>query len=116
MIAPITEVKFSLGTFKATHEMRVLMDKVLDSGRLSYGPLCREFETRFAQMHQCAYGILSNSGTSSLHVALQALKEMYGWQDGDEVLVPSLTFVATINVVYHCRLKPILVDVDSYYG
>lgn len=116
MIAPITGIKFSLGTFTATHEMRVLMDKVLDSGRLSYGPLCREFETRFAQMHSCAYGILSNSGTSSLQVSLQALKEIHGWKDGDEVLVPALTFVATVNVVYHCNLRPVLVDVDSYYA
>lgn len=116
MIAPITEIKYSLGTFNTTHAMRTLIDKVLDSGRLSYGPLCREFETRFANMHSCAYGILSNSGTSSLQVTLQALKEIHGWKDGDEVLVPSITFVATINVVYHCNLKPILVDVDSYFA
>lgn len=115
MIAPIAETKFSLGTFKATPAMRNLIDTVLDSGRLSYGPLCRQFEERFAQMHQCAYGVLSNSGTSSLQVSLQALKEIHGWADGDEVIVPSLTFVATINVVYHCNLRPVLVDVDSYY-
>lgn len=115
MLAPVTEVKFSLGTFKATPQMRALLDKVLDSGRLSYGPLCSEFERRFSQMHATAYGVLSNSGTSSLQVSLQALKEIHGWADGDEVIVPSLTFVATINVVYHARLKPVLVDVDSYY-
>lgn len=116
MIAPTTEIKFSLGTFKATPAMRSLVNKVLDSGRLSYGPLCREFEERFAFMHNCAYGVLSNSGTSSLQVSLQALKEIHGWADGDEVIVPALTFVATINVVYHCNLRPVLVDVDSFYA
>jgi len=116
MLAPIKDVKFSLGTFRATDAMRELIDRVLTTGRLSYGPLCNEFETRFANMHSCAYGVLSNSGTSSLQVALQALKELNGWEDGDEVIVPALTFVATVNVVYHCRLKPILVDVDEYYA
>lgn len=116
MLSPVRKTKFTLGTFTATPAMREMINKVLDSGRLSYGPLCSEFEQRFANLHGCAYGVLSNSGTSSLQVALQALKELHGWADGDEVIVPSLTFVATINVVYHCGLKPILVDIDSYYA
>lgn len=106
---------YSLGTFRATPEMRALVNRVLDSGRLSYGPLCREFESKFAKAHGTDFGVLSNSGTSSLHVALQAMKELYGWADGDEVIVPAITFVATINVVYHCRLTPVLVDVDPTY-
>lgn len=106
---------FTLGTFKATEPMRQLINQVLDTGRLSYGPLSRKFETEFARMHGRAYGVLSNSGTSSLQVALQALKEMYGWADGDEVIVPALTFVATINIVYHCRLTPVLVDIEPDY-
>lgn len=106
---------YTVGTFVATDEMRALVNQVLDSGRLSYGPLSRRFEKEFAHMHGCDYGVLSNSGTSSLHVALQAMKELYGWDDGDEVIVPALTFVATVNVVYHCRLKPVLVDIEPNY-
>lgn len=106
---------YTLGTFRATPEMRALVDQVLESGRLSYGPLCRSFEREFAKAHGAEFGVLSNSGTSSLHVALQAMKELYGWADGDEVLVPAITFVATLNVVYHCRLTPVLVDVDPVY-
>lgn len=104
--------KVTLGTFRATPRMRELVNQVLDSGRLSYGPLSGEFESRFALQHESKYAILSNSGTSALQVALQAMKELYGWEDGDEVLVPALTFVATVNVVLHCRMKPILVDVN----
>lgn len=108
---------FTLGTFRATDKMKALVSQVLDSGRLSYGPLSRKFETDFAFFHDSGYGVLSNSGTSSLQVALQALKELHGWKDGDEVIVPALTFVATINVIYHCRLTPVLVDVDlDYYA
>lgn len=106
---------FTVGDFKTTDEMRALVNQALDSGRISYGPLSRQFEKRFSRMHGCDFGVLSNSGTSSLHVALQAMKELYGWQDGDEVIVPALTFVATVNVVYHCRLKPVLVDIEPDY-
>lgn len=107
----------SIGTFEATPEMFRLVNEVLRSNRISYGPMSQEFESRFAAMHGCKYGVLSNSGTSSLLVALQALKEMHGWRDGDEVIVPALTFVATVNVVLQLRLKPVLVDVEQdYYG
>ena len=97
--------------------MRELVDIVLDTGRISYGPMSRELEARFASIHECRHAVLSNSGTSSLQVALQAMKEMHGWEDGDEVIVPSVTFVATINVVLHNKMKPVLVDVEpDYYG
>lgn len=105
----------TLGTFSATPEMRVLVNQVLDTGRLSYGPLSKQFEQEFARVHGSTFGILSNSGTSSLQVALQAMKELYDWADGDEVIIPALTFVATANIVYHCRMTPVLVDVDPLY-
>jgi CDP-6-deoxy-D-xylo-4-hexulose-3-dehydrase len=62
-------------------------------------------------MHGCEYGIFTNSGTSSLLASLQALKELHGWKDGAEVIVPSLTFVASVNAIVHAGLKPVLVDV-----
>ena len=107
----------SVGCFSVTPKMRALVNEVLDSGRISYGPMSQEFEQRFAEIHDCRFAVLSNSGTSSLHVALAALKELHGWQDGDEVLVPAVTFVASVNVILHNRLTPVLVDVDPlYYG
>lgn len=108
--------QIGLGTFEATPEMFILVNRVLRSNRLSYGPVSQEFESRFAQMHGCQYGVLSNSGTSSLLVALQTLKELHGWQDGAEVICPALTFVAGINVVIQCRLKPVLVDIDDCWN
>lgn len=105
----------SVGTFEVNHKMRRLVMDVLDSGRISYGPMSQEFEQRFARIHDCKYAVLSNSGTSSLQVALQALKELNGWNDGDEVIIPSVTFVATLNIILHNRMQPVLVDVDSSY-
>jgi len=104
--------QIGVGTFKVTERMREYVNDVLDNERLSYGQFSRELEREFARIHQCGFAVLSNSGTSSLQVALQALKEIYGWEDGDEVLIPSVTFVATANIVLHCGMKPVLVDVD----
>jgi len=101
-----------VGTFETTELMRRLVNKTLDSGRLSYGPMSREFENKFAKMRKARYAVLSNSGTSALHIALQTLKEVHEWDDGDEVIVPSSTFVATSNIVIHNNMVPVFVDVD----
>ena len=74
-----------------------------------------QFEHEVAALHGCAYGLMLNSGTSALQVALAALKERHGWQDGDEVLVPAVTFVATSNVVLYNGLTPVFCDVEPDY-
>lgn len=111
-IAPARVRHISVGTFSASPRMRDLVNSVLDSGRISYGPLSLVFEQRFAALHGCEYAILSNSGTSALQVALQAMKEIHHWRDGDRVIVPATTFVATANIVLHNRMVPVFVDVD----
>lgn len=106
-----------VGTFTTSPLAKQLVNEVLDSNRLSYGPMTQRFESEFARLHGCRFGIMSNSGTSALQLALQAMKEIHGWKDGDEVLVPAVTFVATANIVLHNRMVPVLVDVDPlYYG
>lgn len=102
-----------VGGYKITAQERKNIEKVMSSGRISYGPFSQQFEDLFAKAHDCRFGTFCNSGTSALHIALAALKEEHGWKDGDEVLVPSVTFVATANIVYHNRMKPVFVDVDS---
>lgn len=88
------------------------VNMVLNSGRLSYGPFLKAFENKFAALHSRRFAISANSGTSALQVAVHALKELDGWQDGDEILVPAMTFIATSNVVIQNRLKPVFVDID----
>lgn len=102
----------TVGDFKAGPRERELVNRVLDSGRLSYGPMSRRFEEEWARLHDSKFAVFCNSGTSALHIAVAALKERYGWADGDEVLVPATTFVATANVVIHNNLTPVFVDVD----
>lgn len=104
-----------LGSFTATNKMVDLVTRVLRSERLSYGEVSSTLEHRFAFRHDCSHGVLSNSGTSSLQVAIQALALLHGWQEGDEVIVPAVTFVASVNAVLHNRLTPVLVDVDPHH-
>lgn len=107
--------EITLGTFRITQKAKEYVNKVLDSNRLSYGPFLKQFECDFAKIHSCKFGLVSNSGTSSLQVALQAMKEIHGWQDGDEVLVPSITFVATSNIIIHNNMVPVFVDIEKDY-
>lgn len=100
------------GTFRATNLMNDYIQDILVSGMISYGKYSKEFEKTFTMLHNSTYGILSNSGTSSLLVALQAMKEVNGWNDGDEVIVPATTFIATPNIVIHAGLTPVFVDVE----
>lgn len=112
-----THPVIGVGTLNLDARARELVNKVLLSNRLSYGPMSRKFESDFARAHDCRFAVFSNSGTSALQIALQALKELHGWEDGDEVIVPSVTFVATSNIVLHNRMKPVFVDVESdLYG
>ena len=105
--------EIGVGGFAVSARARRYVDRVLKSGRLSYGPVHQAFESAFAAEHDSAHAVFCNSGTSALQLALQALKEAHGWSDGDEVIVPSVTFIATSNVVLHNRMTPVFVDVDS---
>ena len=107
--------QIGVGGFRITDRARQLVNEVLDSGRLNAGPMMARFETAIATLHGRRFGLMCNSGTSALQIALAALKEHDGWADGDEVLVPALTFVATSNVVLYNQLTPVFVDVDPRY-
>lgn len=107
--------KISVGCVTIGDEEKRLVKEVLDSGWVSPGPKIREFEQKFANAHDCEFGVMVNSGTDALRIALATLKEAHGWKDGDEVIVPALTFVATVNVILQNNLKPVFVDVDPNY-
>ena len=110
-VPPAPPLKVTVGDLRLGDREKQYLAEVVDSNRLSYGPFTQRFEAMFADLHDCKFAAFCNSGTSALHVALAALKELHGWADGDEVLVPAVTFVATSNVVLHNRLTPVFVDV-----
>ena len=109
------DIQIGVGSCHISERAKQLVAEVLASNRLSAGPKTLEFERLIAEAHGCFYGLMCNSGTSALHIALAAMKEHYGWQDGDEILVPAVTFVATANVVLYNGLKPVFVDVERDY-
>lgn len=109
----IDQKMIGVGCVDITARERELVNRVLDSGLITTGPVTDEFERKFAERHDQKSGLLLNSGTSALHVAIAALKEKYGWEDGSEVIVPALTFIASANVIIQNGLKPVFVDSDA---
>jgi dTDP-4-amino-4,6-dideoxygalactose transaminase len=105
--------QIGVGGFRIHKREKEYLKEVINSNRLSYGPKTQKFETLFANLHECKYGIFTNSGTSALHISLAALKEKYSWKNNDSVIVPSITFIATSNIVLHNNMKPIFVDIDK---
>ena len=83
----------------------------LRSGWVTTGPKVKKFEERFAEYCGVEHAIAVNSCTAALHIALTAL----GIGPGDEVIVPTLTFCSTANVVAHLGARPVIVDIDEHY-
>jgi dTDP-4-amino-4,6-dideoxygalactose transaminase len=88
---------------------KAALSEVIDSGWITMGDRVRAFERAFADMHNVPDAVALNSCTAALHLILEAL----GIGPDDEVLVPSLTFVATVNCVVYTGAKPVFVDIES---
>ena len=82
---------------------------VLRTPRLSIGPRMAEFEDAVAEVAGVPYGVAVSSGTAGLHLCLCAL----GIGEGDEVILPSFTFIAAGNAVLYQRAKPVFVDIEG---
>ncbi len=83
--------------------------KCIDSSYVStYGSFVPEFEEKFAKYLRAKRAVSTQSGTAAIHIALYEL----GIGSGDEVVVPVLTFVATVNPVMYVGATPVFVDVD----
>ncbi len=82
---------------------------IVRSGRLSSGPKVKEFEGAFCDYTGARHAIAVNNGTAALHLILAAL----GVGPGDEVVCPSLTFIATANAVLYQGATPVLCECDG---
>ena len=88
-------------------EQRLVL-QVLDENFPNEGYYSSLFEQKIAKLVGAKYAIAATSGTAAMFLSLKAL----GIADGDEVIVPDMTFIATANAVDMCSATPVLVDID----
>jgi len=90
------------------NELAYVTDCIKSNWISSQGKYVKEFEQRFGELHNGYYPLAVSNGTVALHLALETI----GVGKGDEVIVPDLTFAATINAVLYTGATPVIVDVD----
>jgi len=88
-------------------EVRSVLE-TLRSGWLTTGSKVKRFEEDFSSYIGSSHAVAVNSGTAALHLALDAI----GIREGDEVIVPTMTFTATAEVVLYFKARPVLVDCE----
>ncbi len=94
----------SIGVLEKRYITRALRESFVST----YGPYVGQFEEKFKKSINRGFPVALQSGTAALHLALHEL----GIGPGDEVIVPGLTFIASVNPVLYQGAKPVLVDVD----
>jgi perosamine synthetase len=105
--SPLKTIPIARPSFGVKEEQAVL--EVLRSGWVSQGPRVAEFERRFAEYVGAPHAVAVSSCTTALHLALLAA----GVKPGDEVLCPSLSFIATANAIVYAGATPVFVDIDK---
>jgi dTDP-4-amino-4,6-dideoxygalactose transaminase len=100
---PLFELNFDEAEEKAVLE-------TIKSKWISTGPKTTEFENKFASMLNVKHALALTNCTVALHLAMKLLNI----QDGDEVICPSLTFVATVNAIRYVNAVPVFADIKSY--
>ena len=103
------KMKINLTEMYVDEEIKRVVIRVLESKRYVKGEEAKNFEKEFAKFCGVKYGVTTNSGTSALHVAMLAA----GLTAGDEVIVPSHTFIATVSPLIHIGLKPVFAEIDE---
>ena len=80
---------------------------ILKSKKFTQGHKVDEFEDKFSKWNNSKFSLFVNSGSSADFLIVNTAKELFGWKDGDEIIVPSLTWPTQISSVTQNGLKPI---------
>ena len=109
MSEAINRWQVPLADVTLSHEEIEAVTAVLKSGWLSMGPKTEEFEHRFAEFLGVKHAFAVANGTAALHLACESV----GLKEGDEVLCPALTFVATANAILYTGARPVFIDING---
>ncbi len=102
-------MKINMAEMYVDDEIKNAAIKVLESKRYVKGEQAKKFENEFSKFVGTKYAIATNSGTSALHVLMLSI----GIKRGDEVIVPSHTFIATVSPLIHIGAKPVFAEIDE---
>lgn len=100
------------GPYWDNKELESIFKSFLEGKWLASGEEVRKFETKFSKKFNKKYSLMVNSGSSANLIMLAALKQRFGWQDGDEIIVSCVGFPTTIAPIVQVGLKPVFVDID----
>lgn len=92
-------------------EAKAAYDTIL-SGWITQGPKVAELEEKFARYTGAKYAVAVSNCTTALHLAMI----VSGIKDGDEVICPSMSYIATANSIMYVRAKPVFAEVNRYYN
>ena len=108
----VTTMEYLLSNDTWDQREKDAIQKVINSGHMTMGKMVKEFERFFAQKFNCKYAIMCNSGSSANLLAVAALVYSKRLQEGDEVLVPAVSWSTTYFPLAQFGLKLRFVDVD----
>jgi aminotransferase in exopolysaccharide biosynthesis len=108
---PVSFIPLSVPTIQGNEWAYV--KECLDTGWVSSaGKFVDRFEADVARLTGAKHAVACVNGTAALHIALQ----LAGVQPGDEVIVPTVTFIATVNAVRYAQATPVFMDCDDFYN
>ena len=94
------------------NELKYVEECINDEWVSTAGSYVRKFEEKISDYTQSKYAVACTNGTSALHISLK----LAGVVSEDEVIVPTLTFIAPINAVMYCSAIPIFMDADKFHN
>ena len=94
------------------NEMQYVKECIDTEWVSSAGKYVELFERKIAEYTGSKYAIACVNGTAAIQVSLR----LAGVEPGDEVIVPTLTFIASVNAINYCNATPIFMDADNYYN
>jgi perosamine synthetase len=89
------------------------LNECIDTGWISSeGHFVKKLEEDFAKFCDQKFGIAVCNGSVAIDVAVRAMKEVYNWQDDDEIIIPTFTIISCAQSVIYNKLKPVFIDCD----